>query len=91
MKNENKRQSSIEKLSNQVKNSVDRLNSIFEMAEKRITYPEDRSYPIQRTEGRNEIEELSLRELWDNGNINLNITVMVIIEREKREKGTGYI
>lgn len=50
IKNENKRQSSIEKLSNQVKNSVDRLNSIFEMAEKRITDPEDRSYPIQRTE-----------------------------------------
>lgn len=50
------------------------------MAEKKTKPdPEDRSYSIQRTEGRNEIEALNLRELWDNSNISLNITVMVIM------------
>lgn len=81
-KYECKRHSSIENVNNEIQDSVDGLNSIFEMAEKR-TGPEDRNYPIQRTEGRSEMEELSPGELWDNGKISLSRAVMGVIEGEK--------
>ena len=56
-----------------------------------MTDSEDRNYPIQRTEGRNEIEELSLRELWGNGKIRLNTGVVGATEGEEGEKGTECI
>lgn len=47
-----------------MKNSAYGLNRRCEMVEKKnTTNPEDRNYPIQRTEIRNDIEEHSLRDL----------------------------
>lgn len=55
------------------------------MAEKKITDPEDRNNPNQRSQRRNEIEEQSLGELWNSGKLCLNISLMGIIKEEKRK------
>lgn len=78
-----------------MKNSADRFNSRFEMAEEGITNPEDRSYPtdnsypIQRTERRNEIEGQRLRDLRNNIKISISLIFVIGIRGEERERGVG--
>ena len=79
---------------NEVKNSLEEINSRITEAEERISDLKDKRVEITTTEQNKEIRmisiEDSLRELWDNIK-HTNIRIIGVPEEEDKEKGPEKI
>ena len=79
---------------NEIKNSLEGINSRITEAEEQISDLEDEIVEITTAERNKEkrmktIED-SLRDVWDNIKCN-NIRIIVVPEEEEKKKGTGII
>ena len=79
---------------NEIKNTLEGINSRITEAEERISDLEDKTVEITTTEQNKEkrmkrIED-SLRDLWDNTE-HTNIRIIGVLEEEEKEKVTGKI
>ena len=80
--------------SNEIKNTLDGINSRITEAEERISDLEDKMVEITTTEQNKETRmkrtEDSLRDLWDNIKCT-NIRIIGVPEEEEKKKGTKKI